>query len=81
MATNPHDGTGLPEWVDTWRNTGRLLDAERAARLAAMTEDEARRMSLALLDLWRPGARDEEGAELVAHQRLFATARLRSSRS
>jgi len=88
MASNP---TGSPpttppmldaegraqakRWLENWKHVGRILEAERRARLAAMTDQEAQRASQRVLDLWQPDWHGDDGEELLLHQRVFARAR------
>jgi hypothetical protein len=68
-------------WIETWREAGPLLEEIRQKELAAMTEDEARRASEALLSLADaemyvpPDRRRSSG--LVEQQRLFGRLRRR----
>jgi hypothetical protein len=53
------------QWLDNWTRVGPLLDEERWARVAALTDQDAVRMAL---DLWRlavPG-RGDDGEGLLA---------------
>ena len=62
-------------WLDNWKRVGPILDAERWARLAAMTDEEAQRASRCVLELWQPDWHGDDGEELLLHQRVFARAR------
>lgn len=66
---------GLKRWIDTWRETGPLLEQERAERLAAMSAQEVQSATRSLLDLWRPEWTVDEGQALLLHQRVFGLAR------
>lgn len=63
------------QWLDNWKRVGPLLDAERWARLAAMTEEEGQRASRLVLELWQPDWHGDDGEELLLHQRVFARSR------
>ena len=65
----------MKQWLDNWRRVGPLLEQERWDRLAAMTDEEARRVTGHVLDLWQPGWTGDDGEELLLHQRVFALAR------
>jgi hypothetical protein len=62
-------------WLDTWKRVGPILEQERWARLAAMTEAEAQRASQLVLELWQPDWHGDDGEEILLHQRVFARAR------
>ncbi len=68
-------------WIETWRVAGPLLEKIRDEELAAMTEEQARTASDAVLSMtdyehWiAPERRESSG--LIEQQRLFA--RLRRS--
>ena len=70
----PEERAGLKQWLENWRIAGPVLEAERAARVAALTDQEASRMAL---DLWRlaiPG-RGDQAAGLLELKRLVAASR------
>jgi hypothetical protein len=73
--SNPDVRAQMKQWLDNWKRTGPILDAERWERLAAMTTEEAQAATLDLLDLWQPGWTGDDGEELLLHQRVFARAR------
>ena len=56
----------------TGKIVGPILEAERCARLAGMTDEEAQRASRRVLELWQPDWHGDDGAELLGHQRVFA---------
>ena len=62
-------------WLDNWKVVGPLLEVERWARLAAMTDEDAQRASRRVLELWQPGWHGDDGEEILLHQRVFARAR------
>lgn len=62
----------MKRWLDNWRRVGPILEAERWERLAAMTDEDAQRISRDLLALWQPGWVGDDGEELLRHQRVFA---------
>jgi len=71
----PLDAEGraqMKQWLDNWKRVGPILDAERWARLAAMTDEEARHAALLVFDLWQPDWPTDDGEELLLHQRVFA---------
>jgi hypothetical protein len=76
----PADRDGLRRWLETWQRTGPLLEAERFERLARMTDDEARRQTRMVFQLWRKSPLDDSGAELVEQQRWFMAAAHRPRR-
>ena len=65
----------MKQWLDAWARVGPILEAERRARLAAMTDEEAQPASQRVLELWQPDWHSDDGEELLLHQRLFARAR------
>ena len=65
----------MKQWLENWKRVGPILEAERWARLAAMTDEEAQRESFLLLELWQPDWHGDDGEELLLHQRVFARAR------
>jgi len=67
----------LRRFIDTWRLAGPALEADRLGELSRLRDDEARARMLDLFALWRPGGHDDDGAELVAQQRVFSLARAR----
>ena len=62
-------------WLENWKRVGPILEAERWARVEALTDEEAARDAIRLFDLWQPDWPTDEGEELLLHQRLFARAR------
>lgn len=77
-SPSPADTRALNKrWLDNWRRVGPILEAERWERLAAMTEEEAQRVTQDVLDLWQPDWVGDAGEELLLHQRVFARARRR----
>ena len=68
----------MMQWLDNWKRVGPVLEQERWARLAAMTEEEAQRMTRDLLELWQPDWVGDDGEELLLHQRVFKRARTRT---
>ncbi|MCI0418657.1 MAG: hypothetical protein L0387_01690 [Acidobacteria bacterium] len=60
----------LKAFAKNWLETGPLLDAMRSREVAALTEEEARRQTLTLLALWRPGF-NQPMSGLVAQQAGF----------
>jgi hypothetical protein len=69
----------MRRWVDTWRDAGAELEAERWARVAALSDDEAWEETVALLSLWEPTWVGDSGDELLRHQDVFAKIRLARS--
>ena len=68
-----HESRALHKrWLTTWRDVGPVLQAERWQRLAAMTDDDARRATRWVLELWQPGWRGDDGEGLILQQRVFA---------
>jgi len=49
------DKTSLKAFVETWRETGQLLEAIRNQEVSALREEEARQQTLMLFALWKPG--------------------------
>jgi hypothetical protein len=65
----------MKQWIENWKRVGPILEEERWARLAAMTAEEAQRVTRDLLELWQPDWKGDDGEELLLHQRVFARAR------
>jgi hypothetical protein len=65
----------MKRWLENWKRVGPILEAERWARLAGMTDEEAQGASRRVLELWQPGWHGDDGEELLLHQRLFVRAR------
>lgn len=60
-----------------WAAVGPLLAEERRLALHRLDDETAREMTRDLLALWRSGAPDRMGEELVMQQRVFDTYRRR----
>lgn len=87
MSASSHDGgiasaakgaepkAEMRQWVDRWKVVGPLLEAERWARLLASSDDELRRQSDDLLNLWQPGVPGDDGEGIVLQQQVFARLR------
>lgn len=67
----------MKRWLDTWARVGAVLEAERWARLEAMTDDEARLDARRVWEFWRPEWPTDDGEGLLLHQRVFARGRSR----
>ena len=65
----------MKRWLETWQRVGPILDTERWARLAAMSDAEAQRASQRVLELWQPDWHGDDGEALLLHQRVFARRR------
>jgi hypothetical protein len=65
----------LKQWLSNWARVGPVLDAERWARLRAMTNPEAQEATRRVLELWQPTWHGDDGEELLLHQRVFMRAR------
>lgn len=63
------------QWLQNWQHVGPVLEAERWTRLAAMTGDEAQRVTHDLLDVWRAGMTGDNAEGLLLCQRVFARTR------
>jgi hypothetical protein len=64
----------MKQWLDNWARVGPILEEERSARLATMTDEEAQLASRRVLELWQPDWHGDDGEELLLHQRVFARA-------
>jgi hypothetical protein len=62
-------------WLENWERVGPMLEAERWARVAALTDEEAQEASRRVLELWQPDWHGDDGEGLLLHQRVFARAR------
>ena len=69
-----HARAQTKRWLENWKRVGPILEAERRARLAAMTDQEAQQASRRLLELWQLDWHGDDGEELLLHQRVFARA-------
>jgi hypothetical protein len=49
------DRRSLKSFAQDWRQTGPVLEAIRLREIAALGDEQARRQTLALLALWKPG--------------------------
>ena len=65
----------LKQWLANWSRVGPVLDAERFARLRAMTTEEAQETTRRVLELWQPDWHGDDGEELLLHQRVFRRGR------
>ena len=65
----------LKLWLANWGRVGQMLDAERWARLRAMTNRETQDATRRVLELWQPGWHGDDGEEILLHQRVFMRAR------
>lgn len=67
----------LMRWAQTWDSAGKALDELRRKELAAMTDDEARRVIADLFnDAPMPDLPVRTTSGLVEQQRLFALLRM-----
>jgi hypothetical protein len=73
--STPEARAQTKRWLDNWKRVGPILDAERSARLAAMTDDEAQQATQRVLELWQLGWHGDDGEGLLIHQRVFARGR------
>jgi len=64
---NPDD---LQRWVHAWNIAGAHLAGERAERLRAMADDDARKIIARIFSGFMPARRERESG-LVEQQRLF----------
>ena len=64
----------MSQWLRNWQRVAPILDEERWARLATMTNEDAQHAVRSVLDLWRPDWAGDDGEELLLHQRVFARA-------
>jgi len=66
----------LKRWAQTWESAGKALDALRRRELAAMTDDDVRRVIADLFtDAPMPDLPERITSGLVEQQRLFALLR------
>jgi hypothetical protein len=65
----------MRRWLEQWRVTGAILDAERWERVRRLTDDDAARDALRLWDMWQPDMPADRGEALLIHQRVFARGR------
>jgi hypothetical protein len=75
LPLNVEERAQMKQWLDNWKRTGPILEAERWARLRAMTDEQAQRSSQLVLELWQPDWHGDDGEELLLHQRVFSRAR------
>jgi len=64
------DKTSLRAFAEDWAQTGPLLEQIRFRELAALTEENAKQMTLALFALWKP-VLDRSTSGLVEQQKGF----------
>ena len=68
--------TSLKQWIETWREAGAALEAQRRRDLEALTDDDVRRAVAELFSLPQPSdLSPRTGSGLVAQQRLFSRLR------
>ena len=65
-----HEKSDIQRRVEAWRVAGEFLEAERRARLRAMTDDECRSIIADIFSLPAPPYRERQSG-LVEQQRLF----------
>ena len=65
------DRDNLRDFVQRWRKAGPALEAQRYTELQELDDDTARRITLDLFKLWRPGTMDRMGGGLVEAQKVF----------
>jgi hypothetical protein len=78
MTSDPDTRAQMKQWLDNWARVGPILEAERWARLAAMTDEENQVATRRVLEMWQPDWPTDEGEGLLLHQRVFARGRHRS---
>jgi hypothetical protein len=72
-----NDREQMRRWLDNWAHVGAVLEAERWARLQAMTDDEARRNACRVWEFRQKDSPSDDGEGLRLQQRVFARARSR----
>ena len=65
----------MTQWLRNWQRVGPMLQEERWTRLATITDEDAQRVVLSVLELWQPDWASDNGEELLLHQQVFARAR------
>lgn len=63
------------QWLAPWKRLGPILEAERRARIAALTDDEAWNESQDLLQAWQPEMTGDGGEGLLLQQNVFTQCR------
>jgi hypothetical protein len=65
----------MKRWLDNWARTGPILERDRWARLAAMTDAEAQQVTADVLGLWQPDWHGDDGEGLLLQQKIFRRSR------
>jgi hypothetical protein len=68
----PDEREQMKQWLDNWSRVGPILEAERCARVQALTDDEAWQEAQGLLAAWNAGTPGDAGEGLLLHQDVFA---------
>lgn len=71
--------TQVKQWADNWKRVSPILEAERWARLEAMTDEEATTIAVELLSLYQSGVPGDDGEGVLAIQSAFSKWRTRPS--
>lgn len=74
-SSGPDTRTLNKRWLENWRIAGPILEAERWARVEALTDEETQVAVQRLLELWQPDWPTDDGEGLLLQQRVFARAR------
>jgi hypothetical protein len=67
-----HQRDRMRRWLDDWAHVGRVLEAERWARLRTLTDDQAWNEAVGLLSAWEPDAAGDAGEGLLLVRDVFA---------
>jgi hypothetical protein len=69
-----HEREQMRRWLDIWAHVGPILEAERWARVRALTDEEAWQEAQRLMAWWEPEWKGDEGEGLLMQQDVFRLA-------
>lgn len=75
LRLNEEEREQMRQWLANWRRVGPILEAERRARIAALTDDEAWNESQDLLQAWQSEMTGDGAEGLLLQQNVFTQCR------
>ena len=81
MKRSPHrvlnddEREQIRRWLENWARVGPILEAERRARVAGLSDDQAWEESQALFRCWQPDMVGDGGEGLQLQQDVFVRCR------
>lgn len=76
----PDEREQMRRWLDNWKHAGPVLEAERWARVRALTDEDAWLEACGLMVWWDPEWTGDGGEGLLLQQDVFSRARTSSRR-